>query len=225
MSLFLLLSALFVFTVESFSPLMRCSHSLRIPRLSASNFDPNSSGGTEGAAADQRGERTFASYVIYKSKTAVSIKAFPATFEVVNNKARVVSREGGLFLEFANSSGPREYDWSRKGNFLMSATECGELLMMDASHKGLDFFHDPNMGSQTAGQVTKRVKFAPAPDGKGLFLSLAINDKSTGGGTYSAPVSWGELQVRFFFRGDAVDGSWPNDLFTSPTHAPPPARR
>jgi len=181
------------------------------PRWAASStFDPdagsgsssnNNMGGMVAASAEgalpERGERTFASYVIYKSKCAVSVKAFPATFEY-SNRARVVSREGGLFLEFANSAGPREYDWSRKGTFLMSATECGELLMMDPAHKGLEFFHDPNMGSQTAGQVTKRAKFAPAPDGKGVFLSLAVNDKSTGGGTYSVPVSWGELQVCFF---------------------------
>lgn len=144
-------------------------------------------------------ERTYASYVIYKSKAAVSIKAIPASFESVPSKfggiSRVVSREGGLFMEFASSSGPREYDWSRKGTFLLTATECGDLLMLDRTSTGLEFFHDPNMGSQSMGQVTKKVKFATAPDGKGLFLSLAVNDKSTQSAAYSVPVSWAELQV------------------------------
>jgi hypothetical protein len=162
-------------------------------------YGGQSGGGSGQSDGGQENARTFASFVIYKSKAAVSIKVIPASFETIPSKfgghSRVVSREGGLFLEFASSSGPREYDWSKKGTFLLSATECGDLLMLDKTSTGLEFFHDPNMGAQNAGQVTKKVKFATAPDGKGLFLSLAVNDKATQSAAYSVPVSWGELQV------------------------------
>ena len=207
MRLFLLLG-LFCVLAQSYRPMVRITHRHLSTSTSLSMFDPergsassSSSSGTMGVTGNKEDDesatgRTYASYVVYKTKAAVSVKVFPASFEMVN-KARVVSREGGLFLEFANSSGPRTYDWTKKGTFLVSTTECGELLMLDSSSKGLEFFHDPNMGTQSAGQITKKIKFAPAPDGKGLFLSLAVNDKSTGSSAYSVPISWGELQVIF----------------------------
>ena len=201
MRLFLLLG-LFCVIAESYRPIVRTTQQ-RLSTTKLAVFDPErgsaSSAGAMGASGSKDEDegasgRTYASYVVYKTKAAVSVKVFPASFETVN-KARVVSREGGLFLEFANSSGPRAYDWTKKGTFLVSTTECGELLMLDSTSKGLEFFHDPNMGTQNAGQITKKIKLAPAPDGKGLFLSLAVNDKSTGSSAYSVPISWGELQV------------------------------
>jgi hypothetical protein len=91
--------------------------------------------------------------------------------------------------------GPREYDWSKKGVFLLAAAECGELLLLDKTVPGLEFFHDPNMGSATAGQITKKLKITTAPDGKGVYINLNVNDKSTSSTSYAVPVSWGELQV------------------------------
>eukprot|EP00596_Hydrurales_sp_CCMP1899_P005934 CAMPEP_0119038074 /NCGR_PEP_ID=MMETSP1177-20130426/6776_1 /TAXON_ID=2985 /ORGANISM="Ochromonas sp, Strain CCMP1899" /LENGTH=214 /DNA_ID=CAMNT_0007000177 /DNA_START=84 /DNA_END=725 /DNA_ORIENTATION=- len=144
-------------------------------------------------------ERTFASYIIYKSKAAVSLKIIPPTFQAVgsNGKSRNVAREGGLLFEFANTMGPREYDWSKKGVFLMAAAECGELLLLDktAPGPGLEFFHDPNMGGASAGQITKKLKITTAPDGKGVYINLNVNDKSASSMSYAVPVSWGELQV------------------------------
>ena len=196
----LFLLGLFCVIAESYRPIVQTALRGLSVSTSLSMFDPERGSASPPSVGAMKEEdegatgRTYASYVVYKTKAAVSIKVFPASFEMVN-KARVVSREGGLFLEFANSSGPRTYDWTKKGTFLVSTTECGELLTLDSSSKGLEFFHDPNMGTQSAGQITKKIKFAPAPDGKGLFLSLAVNDKSTGSSAYSVPVSWGELQV------------------------------
>jgi Whirly transcription factor len=103
------------------------------------------------SSSDSSQERTFANYVIYKSKAAVSLKVIPPTFQSSGTKSRTVSREGGLFFEFALSAGPKEYDWMKKGTFLLSAAECGELLLFDASRPNLEFFHDPNMGAANAG--------------------------------------------------------------------------
>lgn len=97
-------------------------------------------------------ERTFANYVIYKRNAAVGLKIIPPTFQLSGTKSRTVSREGGLFFEFALSAGPKEYDWTKKGTFLLSVAECGELLLFDVSRPTLEFFHDPNMGSANAGR-------------------------------------------------------------------------
>ena len=98
-------------------------------------------------------ERSFANYVIYKSRAAVAVKVIPPTFQLsgATGKSRSVSREGGLLFEFALSSGPKEYDWGKKGTFLLSAAECGEMILFDASKPGMELFHDPSMGAPNAG--------------------------------------------------------------------------
>ena len=72
-------------------------------------------------------------------------------------------------MEFAAVSGPREYDWTKKQTFLLDVIECGEALNLNYDNKnGIEFLHDPNMGdSAKAGQVTKKFKITPTPDGKG----------------------------------------------------------
>jgi len=74
---------------------------------------------------------TFASYVIYKGKGAVSIKIITPTLTPLSQGSRQVTKAGGLFFEFAPSVGQREYDWSRKGTFLLDVTECGTVLSLE----------------------------------------------------------------------------------------------
>jgi len=129
--------------------------------------------------------RTFASYVVYKGKGAVSLKVIPPTFSRVSGKdnsgfsGRTVSRDGALLFEFAPArpDAAREYDWTKKSSFSLSATECGDILAMDLV-SGKEFLHDPNMGSANAGMLTKKLKLVATPDEKGAFLSLTVTDKS-----------------------------------------------
>jgi hypothetical protein len=83
-----------------------------------------------------------------------------------------------IFLTFRISSflglGPREYDWTKKGTFLVDPTECGDLLSLDTSRPSVEFIHDPNAGAEKAGQIMKKMKWAYSPDGKGLFVSLQV---------------------------------------------------
>lgn len=143
--------------------------------------------------------RTFAAYVIYKGKGAASVKAIPPAFVPVSqgSSSRIVDRQGGLLFELAASTQPREYDWQKKGTFLLDPTECAELISMD-TRVGCDMFHDPNLNDQSrSGQVTKRMQWKPSQDGKGMFLSLQISDKQDkgAGASYSVPVTWAELEV------------------------------
>lgn len=127
----------------------------------------------------------------------MGLKVIPPTFVKTSDKARSVSRSGVILLEFAPvGAGPREYDWSRKASFSLSPTECGEILAMDQS-KGVEFFHDPNMGDAEAGKVTKKLKLTPTMDMKGMFLGVQVSDKSDPGASasYSIPITLGELAV------------------------------
>lgn len=141
-------------------------------------------------------ERTFSSYVVYKGKAAMSLKVIPPTFTTTGAKARTVSRTGAILLEFAPvGDSPREYDWSKKATFSLSPTECGEILAMEIA-KGVDFFHDPNMGEADAGKVTKKLRLSPTSDMKGMFIGVQVTDKSNPNAvTYSIPISMGELAV------------------------------
>jgi hypothetical protein len=141
--------------------------------------------------------RTFAAYVVYKGKAALSFKIIHPSYSKVGPQSRTVNKEGGILLEFApTGSQPREYDWSKKASFLLDATECGELLIMPKDTKnGIDFVHDPNMGGEKSGQVTKKLRTAPMADGKGFFMTLSVNDKSASPLSYSVPVSNAEFEV------------------------------
>lgn len=149
---------------------------------------------TASSAAGVASDKKFASFVVYKGKAALSMKLVAPTWEQ-SSGGSTISREGGVFLEFAPSTGPKSYNWAKKSTFLMSASECGSLLAK--FNQGVEFVHDPGAQSATAGQTTKRLKFAPAPDNNSLFVSLMVTSKTgaANAGSLSVPVSWGEFVV------------------------------
>ena len=144
-------------------------------------------------------EVSFASFVVYKSKAAVSVKVIPPLFEASGPTSRSVTREGGLLLEFANASGQKVYDWARKGTFKLSAVECAELMLMNTvigvtPATPTEFFHDPFMGGTNAGQISKKMKFTLTNDGKGLFVSLNVNEKGSQS-SFSLPLTLAEFHI------------------------------
>ncbi len=177
--------------------------------------------------------KKFSSYVIYKGKAAVSLKLIPPTWSPTGTgKGSTVSREGGVFFEFAPTSGVREYDWTKKITFMMDCTECGDLIAK--VNDGIEFLHDPNAQGEKAGIVTKKLKWAPQPDKKGLFLTLTVNDKSETVATstsLSVPVSWGEFVVvdtimKFGIpKFIGLDSAWDSTggSFELPPPPPPPS--
>ena len=182
-------------------------------------------------AADNDGQsnaKTFVSYVVYKGKAALSFKPIPPTF-TQKGSSKIVSRFGGMLLEFAPSVGLRQYDWTKKAAFLLEPTECGAIIGFDMYTKTstVDLFHDPNMGNNNAGQVSKKLKITVSPDGKGLFISLQVTDKVAGTSNLSVPVTSAEFEVvrnllefslpRFL----GFDAIWSADI--APVPPPPPA--
>lgn len=144
--------------------------------------------------------KSYVRYPIYKGKAALSVRPVSPTFTPISGAsgARTLSKEGGMLFEFALASGQRVYDWANKGSFLLDVGECGAIISMEqrtGSAAGLEFVHDPNMGGEKQGEVTKRLKLAPAADGDSLFLSLQVKDKGGAAKQYSLPLTGAEFCV------------------------------
>lgn len=97
--------------------------------------------------SDDSEVRTYAHFNVFKGKMAINVKPIPPTFKATE-KSRTVSREGSLFFEFAPvGASPREYDWTKKATFSMSAIECGEICRLKEGQSA-EFMHDPNNNSK-----------------------------------------------------------------------------
>lgn len=45
------------------------------------------------------------------------------------------------------------------------------------------------------GKVSKKMKWSPTADGKGMFLSIQVNERSSQSMSLSLPITWGEIEV------------------------------
>lgn len=120
--------------------------------------------------------KIFAQHTFYKGKSALSISPGKPVFKTNDAGAIILEREGSVFMEFAPSTGPRQYDWSRKQIFALSVIELGGLLGLTTS-ENCEFFHDPHMGSSNAGMVRKTLKVEGMPDKTGFFFNMSVVNK------------------------------------------------
>ncbi|KAL2559571.1 Single-stranded DNA-binding protein WHY1 [Forsythia ovata] len=120
--------------------------------------------------------RIYVGYSVYKGKAALTVEPRPPEFLPLDSGAFKVSKEGYVLLQFAPSSGVRQYDWSRKQVFSLSVTEIGNLISLGAKDS-CEFFHDPFKGKSDEGRVRKVLKVEPLPDGSGHFFNLSVQNK------------------------------------------------
>ena len=163
-----------------------------------SNQDSPSASKNTNAPVTYEKELVYSSYVIYKSKAALAVKCISPTFTRMGN-GKSLSREGGLLLEFAASTGtPREYDWNKKVTFLLDATECGTINYSSRSKISCEFIHDPFMGQSNSGQIIKKLSYTPDKNNNGVFLGISVTDRQNSkdpGTMLSIPLAWGEIEV------------------------------
>jgi hypothetical protein len=138
--------------------------------------------------------RVYCDFAVYKSKTACKFAVIRPTFETKPDGSRSKRRDGGVLLEFAPAVGQRQYDWSRKQTILLSPLELAELTEALHLGRGVNFFHDPGMGTGRQGETTKSLKAEPMPDGSGgIFLNMATTAPGGKGGRASVAVSFAEF--------------------------------
>lgn len=169
------------------------SHQLRwlhpAPRPRATRFYCTSS------LSQNDNVKVFAQHTFYKGKAALSMQPGKPTFKTNADGAVILEKEGSMFLEFAPSTGPRQYDWSRKQILALSVVELGTILGLTMS-ESCEFFHDPNMGSSNAGMVRKSLKVEPMPDKTGFFFSFTVANKLENVDLHlTVPVTKGEFAV------------------------------
>ena len=130
---------------------------------------------------------------MYKSKAACKFGVIKPTFELIAGApgSRQKKRDGGVLLEFAPAVGQRQYDWQNKQSILLSPLELVELTeSLAVLGKGVNFFHDPGMGTARQGAMTKSLKAEPMPDGSGgVFLNMS----TSAGAKLNVAVSFAEF--------------------------------
>ena len=149
--------------------------------------------GDRGAASTASGPRVYCDFAVYKSKAACKFGVIKPTFEALAGApgSRQKKRDGGVLLEFAPAVGQRQYDWQNKQSILLSPLELVELTeSLAVLGKGVNFFHDPGMGTARQGAMTKSLKAEPMPDGSGgVFLNLSTSS----GAKLNVAVSFAEF--------------------------------
>ena len=148
-----------------------------------------------GGAAAPSGPRVYCDFAVYKSKAACKFGVIKPTFEALAGApgSRQKKRDGGVLLEFAPAVGQRQYDWQNKQSILLSPLELVELTeSLAVLGKGVNFFHDPGMGTARQGAMTKSLKAEPMPDGSGgVFFNLSTSS----GAKLNVAVSFAEFCV------------------------------
>eukprot|EP01024_Parvocaulis_polyphysoides_P010863 TRINITY_DN13819_c3_g1_i1.p1 TRINITY_DN13819_c3_g1~~TRINITY_DN13819_c3_g1_i1.p1 ORF type:complete len:284 (+),score=25.36 TRINITY_DN13819_c3_g1_i1:78-854(+) len=137
----------------------------------------------------------FTQFSIYKGKSAMQVSLIPPTWAMYENGAKMVSKEGVLLLQFAKSTGPRQYDWNSKVMFAMSALEIGQIIDAPKDNDAYSFFHDPNMNNSSKGSVTKSLKIQQDTHGTAFFFSVQQLERGGNKTNISVPVSKSEYNV------------------------------
>ncbi|KAJ1403925.1 hypothetical protein B484DRAFT_224466 [Ochromonadaceae sp. CCMP2298] len=105
--------------------------------------------------------KTFAQYMMYKDDAALSMKPLLPTFGPSGISARKVTKMGSMYFEFAVSHEPRVYDWSRKGAFQLTVSECGEVMCLKKGETESAAFY------RSDADKTKQMHWEPTINGQG----------------------------------------------------------
>eukprot|EP00250_Pteridium_aquilinum_P035415 c9368_g2_i1 orf=60-749(+) len=167
---------------------LRTSRSLEFCRHLSTAADSSSS--------QQNGAtKIFCQHTFYKGKSALAINPGRPIFKTSEAGGVYLQKEGSLFMSFAPSTGPRQYDWCRKQFIALSATELGGLVALTTSDN-LEFYHDPHMGSSDAGMVRKALKVEGMGDKSGFFFNMSVSNKLENvDERFSVPLTRGEFAV------------------------------
>lgn len=173
----------------------------------SSNYPPSADYQSQGYAAQDRSDRRYISWTVYKSKSAMSVSLVRPRYMQNPDGSFKIEREGGLSLEFAtalqggpqeSSNANRKYDWQNKQKFHLSATELA--LIVDEPLATHQFYHDPKKGTPEENTIGKNLKWNPPANDKDpkatWYMNLTVSNKAASGSlNYSIGLTKGELAV------------------------------
>ena len=157
----------------------------------------------------------YGGFKVHKSRAALTISFARPQVSVVTPRSASsqpyyrLERAGALQLEFAQAatdapdtatapgSNARSYNWRDKVVMSLSVSEIGDLLAFSSlpAVAEIKFFHDPQLGTEAAGETRKELLVRRAGAGKGYYFNLAVNMKGAGKSQVQVPVSDGEMAV------------------------------
>ena len=117
---------------------------------------------------------------------------------------KVEGEEGIIFLAATSTSGPNQYDWTKKIVFALSVIDQGKILTGLLGKQDVSLVHDPGANSPNKGQVVKTLSFS-APGGweKGCMLNLS-QKKGEDSLKHTVPLSPDEVTVLKSLFGRAI---------------------
>jgi len=119
-----------------------------------------------------------ATYAVYKGKGAMQFNLKPAQLprEVAEGKIPVME-EGKIFIEAANATGARQYDWSKKATIALNVNDIGKLLQGFKDGEA-NLLHAKFAGTERAKEHYSSLKLALGQDGKSYLWSFTIKNQS-----------------------------------------------
>ena len=158
----------------------------------------------------------YGGFKVHKSRAALTISFLRPLVCVVTPRSALsqpyyrLERAGALQFDFAPAatdapdsaataagSNARAYNWRDKVVMSLSVTEIGDLLAFSSlpAVAEIKFFHDPQLGTEAAGETRKELIIKRAGMGKGYYFNLSVNMKGAGKSVVQVPVSDGEMAV------------------------------
>ena len=139
-------------------------------------------------------------YGVFKGKGCLKAGVIPPTWVPAGGNyegATKLGRSGVVLLEFAPATAPREYNWSQKQTFALSAHELGELLLVPSTGQA-QLTHQPALapGFSGSAETLKLLQVSPTPDGAGYFFRMETRNGPQGeGAKLTVPVTNAEFVV------------------------------
>lgn len=117
-------------------------------------------------------------YAVYKGKGAIQFNLKPAQLprEPVEGKIPVLE-EGKIFVEAANATGSRQYDWSKKATIALGVNDIGKILQGFKDGEA-NLIHAKYAGTERAKEHFSSLKISKGQDGKSFLWSFTIKNQT-----------------------------------------------
>lgn len=103
-------------------------------------------------------------------------------------------REGAVFVDIANATGPNLYDWEHKTIFALSVNDLGKVLAALKAGIECKLLHDPGAQTEKAGLVTKTMSFTALTE-KGFMFYMYEKNKSGEEKKFMIPFTVDEVAI------------------------------
>jgi hypothetical protein len=119
-------------------------------------------------------------FEIYKSTAALNARLIPPT---INPTKGFLEKKGAAYIEMTDGKN-KSYNWKDKVVFAISPSDMPAVMefyfnLLKTGNSILKLIHDPNMGSENAGQKYTSFEINADIPKKSIFINMSSKSKST----------------------------------------------